>query len=86
MIQPKRFSMKVIVGTKSAAKTVCTTFTPPTDPREIINELQAIIVEGKSASDAQKLLAPPKRNKKLTSKIFDFFSKISECFQTFFGK
>ena len=29
IIQPKRFSMKVIFGAKSAAKTVCTTFTPP---------------------------------------------------------
>ena len=29
IVQPKRFSMKVMFGAKSAAKKVCTTFTPP---------------------------------------------------------
>ena len=52
--------MKVVAGAKLATKTVYTTFTPP--PRIVenkINELQATIFGKESASDAQKLLAPP---------------------------
>ena len=60
-MQPKQFSMKVIFGAKSAAKTDCTTFTPP--PRTVgkkMNKLQAMIFDEESASDAQKFLALPK--------------------------
>ena len=53
--------MKDIVDTKSGAKTVCTTFTPPPRIVEKESELQAMIFDEESASDAQKFLAPPKR-------------------------
>ena len=54
--------MKVIFGAKSAAKTVCTTFTPP--PRIVekkINKLQEKMFDAESASDTQKFLALPQR-------------------------
>ena len=53
--------MKVIVGAKSAAKTVCATFTP--QPRNVQKkyEQQAMIFDEESASDAQKFLALSKR-------------------------
>ena len=54
--------MKVMFGQKSWPKMLCTTFNPSAkDRREKINELQAIIFDKKTASDAQKFLAPPKR-------------------------
>ena len=60
--QPKRFSMKVIFGAKSAAKNGLYHFYPSAkDRREKINGLQAIIFDKESANDAQKFLAPPKR-------------------------
>ena len=46
--------MKVIIGAKSAAKAVCTTFDHSAkDRREKINELQAMTFDQESASDAQ---------------------------------
>jgi|OM-RGC.v1.036370587 hypothetical protein len=53
--------MIVMFGAESAAKTVCTTFTPPPRIVEKKNGLQAMIFDEESASDAQKFLAPPKR-------------------------
>ena len=82
MIQPKRFSMKVIFGAKSAAKTVGTTFTPlPRIIEKKINELQAMIFDEESASDAQKFLAPPKRGILEKKNDAKFFFKVPICFR-----
>ena len=59
-------------------------FYPSTkDRREKINELQAMIFDEESASDAQKFLAPPKRRileKKADTKVFEKKIKIAKIF------
>ena len=83
-IAKTRNRVEVIFDPKSTSKTQTALFTP--SPRlvgEKINELHAITFDEESASDAQTLLAPPKREfseKTSAPIVLDFFA----CGNTYF--
>ena len=58
LLAKKRKGVKTFLVLSQLQKTACTS---AKDRKEKINELQAMIFDEESASDAQKFLAPPKR-------------------------